>query len=71
VECPNCAGHALRVRETADGWTVTLAHPVSCPACDEVHTPPGENVRPGDTLRCCGRTYRIGFEYGAYAAEET
>jgi len=30
-----------------------------------------DDVKPGDTVRCCGRTYRLTFEYGAFAAEET
>jgi len=69
VECPNCAGHALRVREDAGRWSATLAYRVSCPECDEVMTLP-DDVKPGDTVRCCDRTYRLTFEYGAYAAEE-
>ncbi len=68
VECPNCAGHALRVREDAGGWSATLAYRVSCPDCDKVMTLP-EDAKPGDTIRCCGRTYRLTFEYGAFAAE--
>jgi hypothetical protein len=67
-ECPNCAGHALRVREHTGRWSATLAHRVSCPACDEVITLP-EDVRPGDTVRCCGQTYRLTFEFGAFTAE--
>jgi uncharacterized paraquat-inducible protein A len=69
VECPNCAGHLLRVREDADAWSATLAHRVSCPECDELLTLP-EGARPGDLVRCCGRDYRLTFEYGAFAAEE-
>jgi len=69
VECPHCAGHALRVREEAAGWSAMLAYRVSCPACDEVMTLP-DDVKPGDTVRCCGRMYRLTFEYGSYAAEE-
>ena len=69
VECPHCAGHALRVYEDAGRWSATLAHRVSCPACDDVVTLP-HDVKPGDMVRCCGRTYRLTFEYGAYAAEE-
>jgi hypothetical protein len=42
---------------------------VSCPECDEVITLP-DDVKAGDTIRCCDRTYRLTFEYGAYAAEE-
>jgi hypothetical protein len=70
LECPNCAGHALRVREGAGRWSATLAHRVSCPVCDEVITLP-DDVKPGDTIRCCGRPYRLTFEYGAFAAEES
>jgi hypothetical protein len=69
VECPNCAGHALRVHEDAGRWSATLAYRVSCLACDDVMTLP-EGVKPGDTVRCCRRTYRLTFEYGAFAAEE-
>ena len=69
MECPNCAGQALRVREDGGHWSATLAYRVSCPKCDEVMTLP-EGAKPGDTIRCCGRTYRLTFEYGAFAAEE-
>ena len=69
VECPNCAGHALRVREDAGRWVATLAHQVSCPNCENLLTLP-ENAKPGDTVECCGRSYRLTFEYGAFAAEE-
>ena len=69
LECANCAGHALRVREEAGRWSATLAYRVSCPACDEVITLP-DDVKPGDTIRCCGRPYRLTLEYGAFAAEE-
>jgi len=69
VECPNCAGHALRVHEDAGRWSATLAYRVSCPNCDDAMTLP-DDVKPGDTIRCCGRTYRLTLEYGAFAAEE-
>ncbi len=68
VECPNCAGHAVRVREEIGRWSAALAHRVSCPDCDEVITL-SEDAKPGDTVSCCGRTYRLTFEYGAFAAE--
>jgi hypothetical protein len=68
LECPNCASRALRVRENAGRWSATLAHRVSCPAGDEVIALP-DGVKPGDTIRCCGQTYRLTFEYGAFAAE--
>lgn len=69
LDCPNCAGHALRLREAAGRWSATLAHRVSCPHCDEVLTLP-EDTKPGDLVSCCGQTYRLTFEYGAFAAEE-
>ena len=69
IECPNCAGHALRLRENAGHWSATLAHRVSCPKCNESLVLP-EDVKPRDAVSCCGRTYRLTFEYGAFAAEE-
>jgi hypothetical protein len=69
VECPTCAGHGLRVHESAGHWSATLVYRVSCPACDDVMTFP-DDVKPGDTVRCCGQTYRLTLEHGAYAAEE-
>ena len=70
MECPNCASHALRVREEDDRWSPALAHQVSCPDCDGVVMLP-EGAQAGDRVSCCGRTYRLTFEYGAFAAEET
>lgn len=70
LECPNCAGQALRVREESNrDWVATLAHRVSCPRCDQVLMLP-EDVQPGDPVECCGRRYRLTLEYGAFAAEE-
>ena len=69
VECPHCAGHLLRVRNEAGTWSAAIAHRVSCPSCDEMLTLP-EDARPGDLANCCGRDYRLTFEYGAFAAEE-
>jgi len=69
VECPNCAGHLLRVRHEGGTWSTTIAHRVSCPNCDELRTL-AEDAKPGDLVNCCGRDYRLTFEYGAFAAEE-
>jgi hypothetical protein len=69
VECPNCAGHALRVRREGDRWVASLAQRVSCPDCDEVITLP-EDVKAGDAVACCGRAYRLSFAYGVFAAEK-
>ena len=68
IECPHCAGLALRVRAAGERWTATIAHRVSCPDCDRVITLP-EDVKPGDTIDCGGRRYRLTFEYGAFAVE--
>jgi len=69
VDCPNCAGQLLRVRENAGRWVASLAHQVSCPNCENLLTLP-EDAKPGDFVECCGRSYRLTFEYGAFAAEE-
>ena len=68
VECPNCAGHGLRVYETDVGWSARLAHRVSCPDCAAVLILP-DDARAGQVIRCCDRTYRLTFEFGAFAAE--
>jgi len=41
---------------------------VSCPDGDAMLTLPGD-AKAGDLIECCGRQYRLTFEYGAYAAE--
>ncbi len=68
VECPNCAGQALRVRADGDRWVASLAYRVSCPECGKQITLP-EAARAGDVIECCGQRLRLSFEYGAFAAE--
>ena len=68
LECPNCAGHALRVREKDAQWVAALAYPVSCPDCEQLVVLP-EGAKVGDAIECCGRRYRLTFDYGAFAAE--
>lgn len=51
-------------------WTATLAYQVSCPDCGTLITLP-EGAKAGDMIDCCGRRYRLTFEYGAFAAEES
>jgi hypothetical protein len=29
-----------------------------------------EGAQAGDAINCCGRRYRLTFEYGSFAAEE-
>lgn len=67
--CPNCAGHSLRLSKQDGRWTAGFAYWVSCPACNEVLMLP-EGAKAGDAIECCGRRYRLTFEYGAFAAEE-
>ena len=40
-----------------------------CPARDDVMTLP-DDVKAGDTVQYCSQTYRLTFEYVAFAAEE-
>lgn len=68
VDCPHCAGLALRLKGAPGQWTATIAHRVSCPSCDQAIVLP-EDSRPGDTIACCGRRWRLTFDYGAFAAE--
>jgi hypothetical protein len=70
LECPNCAGHGVRLHRQDGRWTATLAYRVSCPGCDRLLTLP-EGAKAGDTIECCGRRYRLSFEYGAFAGEES
>lgn len=69
LDCPNCAGHGLRLTREDGRWAASLAHRVSCPTCNETLTLP-EGAKAGDAVECCGRRYRLTFEYGAFAAEE-
>ena len=70
IDCPNCAGHSLRLREHDGGWRAALAYSVSCPRCDGIIVLP-ESAKAGDNVVCCGRSFRLTFEYGAFAAEES
>ncbi len=56
------------MRAEGDRWIATIAHRVSCPECDRIITVP-PNAKAGDTVECCGREYRLTFEYGAFALE--
>lgn len=56
----------MRVEEGR--WTASLAHRVSCPACERLVTVP-EGVQAGDVIECCGRRWRLTWAYEAFAAE--
>ena len=68
LDCPNCAGHALRLTREGEPWAARLAHRVSCPTCNDTLTLP-ERAKAGDAVECCGRRFRLSFEYGAFAVE--
>ncbi len=57
------------MREADGKWTATIAYKVSCPACEQTIVLP-ETAKAGDLVECCGRPYRLTFEYGAFAAED-
>jgi endogenous inhibitor of DNA gyrase (YacG/DUF329 family) len=68
IDCPNCAGLALRLKEYGGRWTAAIAHQVSCPDCQQTIVL-SDTARAGDRVACCGREYRLTFEYGAFALE--
>jgi hypothetical protein len=57
------------LREERCRWGAAITQKVSCPNCDHVITL-DESAKAGDFITCCGRRYRLTFEYGAFAAEE-
>jgi hypothetical protein len=55
------------LREQHGAWSATIVHKVSCPNCDHLVTLEA-SAKAGDRVECCGRRYRLTFEYGAFAA---
>ncbi|HKW95598.1 MAG TPA: hypothetical protein VJX92_27165 [Methylomirabilota bacterium] len=68
IDCPSCAGLTLRLQEQGGRWTATIAYQVSCPDCQQTIVLP-DSAKAGDRVACCGREYRLTFEYGAFALE--
>jgi endogenous inhibitor of DNA gyrase (YacG/DUF329 family) len=68
LDCPGCAGLALRVREQGGGWTASIAHVVSCPRCERRVVLP-ETAAAGQVVQCCGHGWRLTWEFGAFALE--
>ena len=62
LECPNCAGHALRIREVG-GQSATLAYRVSCPDCETMMTLP-EDVKAGKPQQTLDAALREGKGMG-------
>jgi endogenous inhibitor of DNA gyrase (YacG/DUF329 family) len=67
-ECANCAGLTLELVRQEDGCILRQVHRVSCPICGQILEVP-EHARVGDTMTCCGRTFQLTYEFGAYALE--
>jgi endogenous inhibitor of DNA gyrase (YacG/DUF329 family) len=68
LDCPNCAGLSLRLTEEAGAWAAAIAHHASCPSCGTSILLAPE-ARAGDVIACCGRAWRLTYEYGAFALE--
>ena len=68
LECANCAGLTLELVRREGELTLRQVHSVSCPLCSQILEVP-EHSKAGDTMACCGRTFRLTYEFGAYALE--
>jgi len=66
MDCANCAGLTLAVKEQHGSLTLVEIRKVSCPSCDEVLEVP-DALQPGDTIECWGRDYVLSYEFGAFA----
>jgi len=67
-ECINCASLTLELVRQEGKLTPRQVHRVSCPLCDKKLEIP-EDAQPGDTMNCCGQTFRLTCEFGVYALE--
>ena len=67
-ECTNCADLTLELIRREGELTLRQVHWVSCPLCGQRLEVP-EHARAGDMMTCCGRTFRLTYEFGAYALE--
>lgn len=70
LECANCAGLTLELVRQEGKLTLRQVHRVSCPLCSQRHEV-SEDAKAGDAMTCCDRTFRLTYEFGAYALEET
>ncbi len=68
LECANCAGLTLELGQREGKFSLRQIHRVSCPLCSQMLEVP-EYARAGDTMTCCGRTFRLTYEFGTYALE--
>lgn len=68
MECASCADLMLKLMRQEGKLALRQIYRVSCPLCDKKLEVP-EDARPGDTMSCCSRTFRLTYEFGAYALE--
>lgn len=68
IECQSCADLSLKLVRQEGKLALKQIHRVSCPLCDKKFEVP-EEARPGDVMTCCGRTFRLTYEFGTYALE--
>lgn len=68
IECAMCAGLKFRITRSGGSYKLAPVHLVSCPVCEaRIEVP--DNSAPGGRLRCCGREFKLTFEYGAWALQ--
>jgi hypothetical protein len=58
----------LRLELQGDKWVGEEIKRVSCPNCDQMVELP-DDAKAGDTVACCGKTFRLTHEWGSFAAE--
>jgi|SRR5688500_5013449 len=68
IDCPFCAGLSLRLIEEGGRLSTVAPKRVSCPACDRIIVP-SDNAHAGDIIRCCGKEFRLTYEFGSFAME--
>ena len=67
-DCVNCAGLLLELVRQEGELHLRPVPQVSCPCCSQMLEAPA-HAKPGDLMSCCNRTFRLTYEFGAYALE--
>ncbi len=68
MECASCADLTLKLVRQKGKLALRQIHRVSCPSCDKKLEVP-EDAQLRDTMSCCGQTFYLTYEFGAYALE--
>ena len=68
VDCPFCAGLSLRLIEEGGRFSAVALKKVSCPSCDRIIVLP-DKAHAGDIIRCCGKEFRLTYDFGFFALE--